>query len=269
MDAERRQMTAQGLWRLRELFFCLFKRELGNSYSGHLAGFFSIMVNPLVQLAVYAFVFKIVFKVRFPELSGQDFVAFVATAMWPWMAFQIGVQKGLASIEANRNLVKKVWLPHEFLVYASVGSIYVIQITGFIFVILVLYLTDFSIHVFKLPFILPVLILQFIFTAGLALIFAALKVFVEDLGQAIAPLFTVWFYATPVLYPISLAPIQLRNIIELNPMTYCVSRIRDVILYNKFQIGLMDAFQSVAIVLFFIFARLFFNRLSPYFENVL
>lgn len=262
-------MTMLGLWKFRELFLCLFKRELRNFYTGHFTGFFSVVVNPLVQLAVYAFVFNIVFKIRFSQLAGQDFIAFVSMAMWPWMAFQGGAQKGLASIEANRNLVKKVWLPHEFLVYASVGSIYVVQIAGFILVAAVLFATGFSIHLFKLPFILPVLALQFIFTVGLALIFAALKVFIGDLDQIVAPLFTVWFYATPILYPVSLAPPQLRGLIELNPMAYCVTRVRDVILYDKLQICWMDALQAVVIIFFFLSARMFFNRLSPYFENVL
>lgn len=262
-------MTVAGLWRSRELFLCLFKRELRNFYTGHFTGFFSVVANPLVQLAVYAFVFNVVFKVRFSELAGQDFIAFVSMAMWPWMAFQGGVQKGLVSIEANRNLVKKVWLPHEFLVYASVCSIYVVQLAGFILIALVLFATGFSIHIFKLPFILPVLALQFIFTVGLALILGALEVFIRDIDQITAPLFTVWFYATPILYPANLAPLPLRSLIELNPMTYCVSRIRDIMLYDKFQIGWVDVLQSAAIIFFFMLARIFFNRLSPYFENVL
>ncbi|MGQ9745473.1 MAG: ABC transporter permease [Dissulfurimicrobium sp.] len=263
-------MTARGLWKFRELFLCLFNRELRNFYTGHFTGFFLVVVNPLVQLAVYAFVFNSVFKIRFSQLAGQDFIAFVSMAMWPWMAFQGGVQKGLVSIEANRNLVKKVWLPHEFLVYASVSSIYVVQLAGFILVAMVLFATGFSIHLFRLPFILPILVLQFIFTVGLALFFAALKVFIRDLDQIVAPLFTIWFYATPILYPVGLAPLQLRGLIELNPMAYCVSRIRDVILYDKLQIiDWMDALQSVVIIFFFLFARMFFNRLSPYFENVL
>lgn len=260
---------ARELLEFRWLFLNLLIREIKNRYVGSLSGIFSIILNPLALLAIYAFVFAVILQVKFPMLAEHNFTVFLALALWPWLAFQEGASQGSLSIQSNGSLVKKVAFPHEFLVYSAVTAAYIVQLGGFSLVILALVIFGSEIKLLALPLVIYILGVQYIFTMGLALALAALQVMIKDTQQYLSPVFMIWFYATPVLYPISLVPESMHKAIMLNPMTYFTGRIRDFLLYGNYSFGLTDLAGIAGTVLFFILARLFFKRLSPHFEDFL
>jgi ABC-type polysaccharide/polyol phosphate export permease len=262
-------MRVTELWKFRWLFLNLLIREVRNRYIGSLSGIFSIIFNPLALLAVYAFVFAVILRVKFPMLVGHNFTVFLALGLWPWLAFQEGAQQGMLSVQSSGSLVKKVAFPHELLVYSTVTAAYIVQLGGFSFVLLALVIFGSNINLSALPLVICILAAQYLFTLGLALALAALQVLIKDTRQYISTVFMIWFYATPVLYPISLVPESMRQAVMLNPMTYFTGRIRDFLLYGNYQFGLLDVAGITGTVLFFLLARLFFKRLSPHFEDFL
>lgn len=257
------------IWGQRWLLFSLASREIRNRYVGSASGLFWALLHPLVLLAIYAVVFATIFKVKFPELGRFDFTTFVALGLWPWLMFQEGVQRGAMAVQGNANLVKKVAFPSEILVYASTGATWLIHLTGYGLVLLVLSLFFTPVNPAGLPVMFLLLFTVLLFSVALALILAALQVLFRDIEQFLIPILMVWFYATPILYPTTLVPDWLQTAIHLNPVSYFVERIRELLMGGDWRIAAGDLFALLGSLLLLWLARKFFNRLAPYFEDFL
>ncbi len=260
-------MGLTGLWSYRWLFLNFLSREIKSRYVGSVSGFFWALLHPLALLAVYAVVFATIFKVKFPELAGHSFVEFVAVALWPWLCFQEGVQRGALAVQNGAGLVKKVAFPHELLVYGAVIATYAVHLTGFLLVLLVLALLQNSLHFSALPLVLILFAMQLLFTSGLSLILSALQVLLKDVEHFLAPVFMIWFYATPIVYPAGQVPVQIQQIIAWNPLSYFITRIRELLMFGAGQLTWQDLIMLGGSLTIFMAGRWFFRRLSPYFED--
>jgi ABC-type polysaccharide/polyol phosphate export permease len=257
------------VWKFRWLFVNFLRREISNRYVGTISGLFWVLLNPLALLAIYWFVFAVVFKVSIPEMKGRDFIEFVALGLWPWLAFQEGLQRGSMSIQNAEGLIKKVSFPHELLVYGSVLSTYLVHMAGFLFVLMVMGVSGKEIHFLALPAVFVILLFQVIFTMGMALLLSALQVFIRDVEHFLAPMMMVWFYATPVLYTANMVPEQIRSVMALNPMASYIGLVRDALLHGVVDLNWQVALLAAGSLALFIFSRLLFRRLSPHFEDFL
>ena len=173
-------------------------RELKNRFAGSFSGGLWALFQPLLQLAVYSFVFVYVFKARLPGADAPGYVPFLVTALWPWTAFAEAVLRATTAIQDNAALIGKVALPREVLVLASVCASFAIHAAGFVAIVLVLWLAGRGIHPAG---ILPALALYlplFALALGFALLFAAIQVFVRDLVQALGQLLPLAMFAAPV-----------------------------------------------------------------------
>lgn len=255
------------LWQHRWLFVTLLEREIRSRYIGSTGGFIWALVHPLLLLGIYSFVFRSVFRVEFPELGQHPFVAFVAVALWPWMAFQEGVQRGVQAIQANAGLIRKVAFPHELLVYSAVAGSFVVHMTGFVLVLFVLSFFGHGPSLAGLPVAVGMIGLLFALSLGAGLMCAALQVFLRDIDQMLAPTMMVLFYATPILFPSSLVPGWLNQVISFNPLVHFIEPIRSSLLNGSFAIGWPDLAIWGGTLGFLYFARALFVRLSPHFED--
>lgn len=262
-------MSFAEMWKGRWLFFNFLRREITDRYIGSFSGLFWILLQPLALLAIYGFVFAVVFKVKIPELQGREFIEFVALGLWPWLAFQEGLQRGSMSIQGAAGLIKKVSFPHELLVYASIAATYLIHLSGFLLVLLVMSLSGKEIHLWALPMAMLILLFQVLFTSGLAMLFSALQVFVRDVEHFLSPMLMIWFYATPVLYTASMVPERMRSVMALNPLAAFIGGVRDAMLYGIISIDWQSAALAVGSIALFMFGRFVFKRLSPHFEDFL
>ena len=128
--------VAQRRARDRALFGNFYRRELTTRYLGSLSGFAWALVHPLALLAVYHFVFTSVFRTS--GFEGKSFLAFVAVALWPWLAAQEALSRGTVSLSSYAGLIRKVAFPHELVVYASIAATLTLQFGGYVAVLLVL-----------------------------------------------------------------------------------------------------------------------------------
>ena len=253
----------------RAIFSALLEREIRGRFVGSIGGWVWTLVHPLLLLAIYALIFRIIFRVQFPQLGQHAFVSFVAVGLWPWLAFQEGVLRGAQAVQANSGLVKKVAFSHELLVYSAVAATFAIHLAGFAVVLAVLALAGQDIVFWGILASLPVLAVLFLLTSALALLCGALQVFLRDLEQVLSPLLMVLFYATPVLYPLSLVPAWLGDVMQLNPLVHFVEAIRGLILYGAFRPGWGAVLAVAGALAAFLVGRSVFRRLSPHFEDFL
>jgi ABC-2 type transport system permease protein len=182
----------------RDLLLLLTQKDLKLKYKGTALGFVWSFLNPLLMMIVYATVFSVVARVSMP-----NYPVFLLAGMLPWNAFIISITTSSMTIVGNANLVRRVNFPREFLPLASVLSSLVTLALSL--VILLLFALAFR-QPLGLPLLaLPALILlQLALTSGLALIFASLMVYFRDVENLIVLATTVLFFATPIIYPLSL-----------------------------------------------------------------
>jgi lipopolysaccharide transport system permease protein len=265
----RNQTALAVVWQHRSLLAALVKRDFLNRYTGSIAGVAWALLNPLALLVLYAVVFEAIFRVKVPNLSlEQPYVLFIAVVLWPWMAFQEGLSRGTTAILNHGALVKKVAFEHELLVYSAVLTSFIVHSLGYAVVLCVLALMGLQLHLQGLFMALLLMPALMVLACGLALLFSALQVFIRDVEQILAQALMVLFYATPILFPMSLVPEWLARVMQLNPLGHVTEPLR-----NNW-LGLVPfAWMDVALAwwlagLCLVSGRWVFLRLSPFFEDM-
>lgn len=251
--------------RHRALFANFFRRELFSRYLGSISGLAWAFVHPLVLLAVYHFVFTTVFRAGM--MQGKSFLLFVAVALWPWLAAQEAIQRGTVSIGGYAGLIRKVAFPHELVVYASVAATLALQFVGYVVVLVVLRLFGEPVHFEGLLLAIPIWLVLALAVTGLALALSALQVFIKDVEHILMPVLMILMYLTPILYPITLVPEEMKPWVAANPFGYLVERLRDALLEGHLAIQPGDAVAVIAAAALFAGGRWIFLRLSPHFED--
>jgi lipopolysaccharide transport system permease protein len=253
----------------RTVFRQLVSRAVRRDYLENLTGFAWLFIQPLLLLAVYAFVFTTIFKARISGLESVGFVPFLAVAFWPWTAFSESVLRSAGAVTSNAALIGKVAFPTELLPLSTVAASFVMHLAGYLAVLLVLQLFGAPVHWLGLLGAIPVLALLGVFACGLALFASALQVFVRDVAQILPPLMTFWFFTTPILYSADVLPPFWQGIMRLNPMAWYVGRLRDFLLLGQYQFELADLVVPALTLVVFGLSLAFFRRFSTHFEDFL
>jgi ABC-type polysaccharide/polyol phosphate export permease len=258
----------------RELMANLTLRELRGKYKRSLLGWSWSLLNPLATMLVFTLVFRFFLKIEVPvgEPSGlRNFAFYLLCALLPFNFLSNGMVGGMGSLIGNSNLIKKVWFPREILVAANVAS-WLVSFLIEMGVLAVAFLVVGNMVLPWLPVVLLVVIVQALFTAGLGLALGALNVYFRDIQHLIGIFLQLWFYATPIVYPVTLVPeraelwgldVPVRFIYGLNPMVRFADIYRDL-LYDLHAPSFGDvAYVVAAAAVALGIGLLIFNRLEP------
>ena len=258
---------AAGVRRDRALFAHFLKREITTRYLGSATGLAWALLHPLALLAVYHFVFTLVF--RMGRYDGASFLLFVAVALWPWLAAQEGLQRATVSLIGHAGLIRKVAFPHELVVYASVAATLLLQFAGYLAVLVALAALGEPVRFEGLLVAVPLWIILALAVTGLALLLAALQVFIRDVEHVLMPLLMIMMYLTPILYPLTLVPEGVRPWVAANPFGWLVTRLREALLEGVLVPRWSDAVALVVALALYFAGRWVFRRLAPHFEDFL
>jgi len=220
-------------WRNRSLIRSMVRRDILGRYRGSFGGMFWTVLNPLLLMVTYFFVFGIVLRTRFGgDPSRASFVLYFLAGMLPWLAFSEAAGRAPFVILEHRNFVKKLVFPLEILpvnlvIAGLVTEVFALGIFG---IGLVLARGGVPASVLWLPVL---LVPQLLFTAGLCWILAALAVYVRDLGQVNGFLLTLWFFLTPICYPVESLPAGAMPVLSKNPLFVLVAGYRAIFLERQ------------------------------------
>jgi lipopolysaccharide transport system permease protein len=222
------------LWRHRSLVAMLAKREAFGRYRGSALGILWSFFHPVLMLIVYTFVFSGVFKARWTtgsESSGEYALVLFA-GLLVFTLFAECLNRAPSLILANVNYVKKVAFPLEVLPWVAFASALCHMAISLVVWLL------FYVSLFGVPpvtaFLLPVVLVPFaLIIMGLSWLLAALGVYLRDVAQVVAILTSALIFLSPIFYPLSALPEQLRPILYLNPVTMAVEHVRDVLIWGK------------------------------------
>ena len=210
-------------------------REVLGRYQGSIAGLLWSLLNPLVSLAMYTFVFGVVFKARWGLAVENVFdfamVLFAGLTLHGLLSECILKAPGL--IVGNANYVKQVVFPLEILPVASLGASLFHTCVNLLLLTLVWALSHGEL---TLAVILsPIIILPLCFIAvGISWLVAAMTVYFRDLNQVVGFISTGLLFFSPIFYPISSVPQPFRVILEINPLTYSIEHFRAAMIAGEF-----------------------------------
>lgn len=240
--SERQRRFRQSLFLLRELVV----RNLRARYAGSALGLLWSLLNPLWQLLLFTFVFSFVLRLPLEGERTDNFAVFLFCGLLPWFAIHEGLSRSASGITDNADLVKKMRLPGELLVASLVlGAVLHAGVGGLAFLVVLAVMGELSVA--SLPLLLVALPVQVALTFGLGLGLAGANVYFRDVAQAAGLVLNTWFYVTPIIYSVNIAPNEtVRLVLELNPLTGLVYLYRAAFLGGGLQVSLVPLLACTA-----------------------
>ena len=211
------------LWVYRELVFFMIWRDIKVRYKQTLLGATWAVIQPLMTMIVFNFLFGKVAKV---PTDGIPYPIFSYTALLPWGLFVTALNQASRSLTSNHNMVTKVYFPRLVLPIASVlAGLVDFAIAFVILIVLMLYyqVTPAWNVLWALPFF---LLLAIVTALGVALWLSAINVKYRDVNYALPFLTQFWLFITPVAYSASVISDKWQLVYSLNPMAGVVNGFR-------------------------------------------
>jgi lipopolysaccharide transport system permease protein len=229
--------VARQILRFRGLLATLTSRELKARYRGSVLGFLWSLANPLLLLAIYTFVFSVIFQ---PRVSGlEPYALFVVCGLFPWIWLATSALEGSMSLVSNSGLIRKAVFPAELLPMVSVlanGVHLLLAIPILAAGLLTARVLGYHVSGPAAALLPVVLLLQLPMIAGLAVGASALTVYFKDVRDLLANLLNLLFFVTPILY--SLQSVASRSrfwwwMVRLNPFTPFTSGYQQILFFGQ------------------------------------
>ena len=250
----------------RSLLFQLVRRDFEQRFVGSAIGWIWGLINPLVQLVIYTFVFQAWMGQKGP--AGVPYPLFLFAGMLPWLLFSETVLRSAPSVLDQSNLITKTVFPAEIVPVSIFLSTLISHLLALALMVAVtgVWMNQVSIFLVMLPFY---MLGVGLFAIGIGWIVSSLHVFLRDTAQFLGVVMMVWFWLTPLFMEESTFPKGLRLLLVVNPMYYVVRAYRAVLLESTMpslgDLGITVAFGVVA----FTIGGLFFRYMKRGFADVL
>jgi len=219
--------TIEKIYKHRMLIYTLVVREVKARYIGSVMGVFWTMLNPLMLMMIYYLVFSFVMRVKM-----ENYLVYMFVGLLPWMWFSSSLIEGTSSILLGGSMVKKTIFPSEILPVVYVLS----NMVNFFFSlpILFLFILLFGVKIGSSVVYFPIIVLvQLLFTLGIVFFLSVLNVWFRDIQQLLGNLLNLWFYITPIIYPMVQVPLWARKFFSLNPAYTIISSYQNIFFFNK------------------------------------
>jgi len=252
----------------RYLMLQLIRRDVRSRYQGSVLGIGWSLLYPLLILAAYTFVFRSVFKARWPG-GGDSTAEFALQVFAGLVIFNLfGELLGRAPklVLEQPNLVKRVVFPLEVLAWVATGTAMFHAALALLVLVCAVALVGSGLTpwVLSVPLVLGACVPMLL---GLAWLLAALGVFVRDIAHAMGPAVSMLLFLSPVLYPARALPGLLANLLWLNPLTVPIENLRRVVLAGQPPDFASLAVYTLSGLAFAVLAWRLFERVRPAFSD--
>lgn len=245
-----------------QLLLATTRIELIKRYAGSWLGFFWIVLNPLLFLSVYLFVYLVVFQTTWPDTTAVGYTIFVFAGLVPFLAFMEAANSSVALIRANLHLVKNLIFPPDLIPIRLVLTVLVGEFVGLV-ILLVLAAFDGGLS-WKLALLPPLLCVQFLFLVGTAFLCAGFGVLLPDFGYFLNSFLMLLLFLSPIGYKPGTLTGLIRYIAVFNPFTYMIETFRAVLVRTApFDLKAMTLYLFMSVA-FFCLGSMFFARLRAH-----
>lgn len=214
----------------RDLLWTWTERIVKARHQQSVLGSLWIVIQPAVTVALFAVIFTLFVPVN---TGNTPYIVFSYTALVPWMLFTNSLNDMANALIENMQLITKIYFPRAILpVAAMLARLVDFLIAAGLLVVLILYY-ELPFYPAGWPYLLGVFVVQLGLTFGLGLALAASNVFYRDVRPLLVLAIQLWFYASPIIYPVTAVPAHLRSWYFLNPMAGILQAYRDLLIHSR------------------------------------
>jgi len=248
------------------------EKEIKTRYKHTVLGFFWILLNPLLQMAVIGFIFQFFMPVKI-----DNYFLFLFAGLLPWNFFSYSISKSTPCIVYERSLIQKAFFPREAIVLSIIlSNFFHFLISLLLFVIILFFhaiffefknVFDFGFFLVRILSLVPFLLWLTLLTSSFSLFLSALNVKFRDINFVVQAVLPLWFYATPVIFTLNILPTFLRPLFYFNPMTPIIEGFHWALLNIQPENSYLWIIGFFSSVFFLILGITTFRNESKYFDD--
>ena len=252
-------MNIENLKHYFSFLWVFVEKEFKVRYKRAIFGFLWVILNPLLQMLIMGAIFSIFIKI-------PDYFLFLFTGLLPWSFFVLALSKAVSSFVNAESLIQKAKFPKEIIPLSIIFSDFIHLITSWVLFLVFLVITS----RFYLPGIFLLIlgiIWLLVFTIGLSMIMATLQVKYRDISFFVKSILILWFYATPILYDLTMIPKKLYIVFSFNPLTSVFEIFHLAVLNKGVLIDEILIINFLLTLLIVVFGVVIFARENKYFVD--
>lgn len=257
-------VSANPLYKARDLLLSWTVRVIRARYEQSALGWLWAIIQPVAQVLI----FTVIFTYFVPVDTGHiPYPIFSYVAIVPWTLLATSLPDMSQAVVSNLILITKIYFPREILPMAALLARMLDFGIGIVLLVILML-------IYRMPFFLPGLVylplifaIQLLLLLGLGLACSAANVFFRDVQSLLTLGIQIWFYATPIIYPVSAVPHQFQQFYFLNPMAGVIEGYRDVLLNHQAPAGYLLISFAVSLLIF-VFGYWFFRRVEFLFADI-
>lgn len=222
----------RALWNYRGFILGSVKREFQSKYTNSILGIAWTVIQPLAMIVVYTVIFSQVMRSKLPGVEGVfGYSLYLCAGVITWGLFSEVVGRAQNVFIDNANLLKKLSFPRlclpVILVCNALVNFFIIFGLFMVFMIVTSNFPGWAILA-----LIPLLVIQILFSVGLGITLGVLNVFFRDIGQLFGVVLQFWFWLTPIVYPANILPERIQWFMQFNPMSSLISAYQGVVVYG-------------------------------------
>jgi len=252
-----------GAWRYRYFIVSSIQTELRTKFIRSRLGGLWMILNPLAQVLIFAFVLSAVLSAKLQGIDNRyAYAIYLMSGTLGWSLFAEIVNRCLTIFIDNGNILKKLAFPKIALPLVVIGSALVNNLLLLLAILIIFGLLghEAGLALFWLPIL---MVVGITLGVGLGLLCGVLNVFLRDIGQVVPVVMQFLYWFTPVVYMVNIIPEQYREWLALNPLIPLITDYQDVLLYDRTpEFGGLGTTFLVGVVLS-VFSLVLFRKASP------
>jgi len=252
------------IFKHRKVLLATTMSDVKGKYLGTAFGITWSFIYPLLFLSLYAVVYSLILKIRIDGKSTFDYVLFIFAGLIPFLGFAESLGTGVTCVTSSKSLIKNTLFPVALIPVKAVFTSSFTMFFGLVILLTILWCRG-DIYITQLM-VIPIFILQLLFTIGLIWILSTINVFFRDLGQMVAIMTLFLMLVSPIAYSISMIPHRLMILMYPNPLFYMIMLYRSCIVSDKVPVLLFLIFTCISLITFF-FGYYVINKLKPLFAD--
>ncbi len=246
----------------RYLLMTFVRADVRQRYTGSVVGVYWSVLNQLVQLVIYTFVFSMVLNVEYRGAGGPlNYALYLVCGMVPWFAIQESVTRCARSVIARPELVQIPRFPLTVLPAHVVLTHMLYNVVALLLVLVAVWVSTGTLYTTAL-WLPVVLLVQLLLTLGIGFLVAALNVTFRDVEQVVTHVMLIWMFLTPVFYPSAKIPVEFEWVLVANPLAHLVDIYRELIMNGAVPTASFLTLTAYALV-FFVVGLAVFRRGEP------
>lgn len=253
------------LYRHRDLLFTWVYRIIRGRYQQSVLGGLWAIIVPVTTTIIFSVIFTFFIPINTGDIP---YIVFSYVTMVPWTLFSASITDMVDSLTSNMNLVSKIYFPREILPIANLLARLVDLFIAYVLLAIMMWYFKIEVTFGGLLLLPVVLLIQILLTLGIGLMGGALNVFYRDIRHVFVLGLQLWFYASPIIYPVSAVPENLKIIYYLNPMVGVLNAYRSILLYQSYP-DLSILYPAGIAIFVLVFGYWLFKRVEFQFADII